>query len=239
MEDEQLTAHEFLYALRRRWYVLVLGCLATAGLYLSATSSPDVYASRVSLLLLSPQPPAQPDTPNNVLQQPSPVGIAAVAVMQANGTPLRVMASSPDIPLYGQGVTDGSAITMRSVGNQWSPSAPVPLITIEAVGSSADVVAARIEADASRVRASIRSIENLLGVRPADRVLVTQSPSHPAVAAIPKSNTRALLGSGLIGIGLTAWAVASLELWLRRRRGSTTHDSRVPQKVLPPQSWSP
>lgn len=209
-----MTLLDFFEALRRRWFVAVLGLVLTPALFVLLTTKPPVYSAHQRLVFLTPHS----KTNANALQQPSPVSIAAVAAMRSTGAPLRMATSNSQVPLFARGVTDGTWTSLEHSGNQWNAFAPTPYVRVEATGSTPEAVQKRIAEQADRLVSAVRDLEAELGSSPSQQVTITRSPETVEVSWVPPSRSRAMLGAGVLGLGSTVAAVVAADRGMGTRR---------------------
>jgi hypothetical protein len=221
-----MTAREFLVVARQRWYVVVLGLLATVMSLSAVQHAAPVYWSRASLLVLAPAKMSD----GNVLQDNAPVAVAGLAVMDVTGRPLVLRAARADATLYGLGEYSGVLIQVRNSGGQWTPSASSPYIDIEATDSDPITAERQVRQGLQRIRAAVERRQEEMQVSPAYRASLEQTPPMVSVAMISPDRRRALGATLLTGVALTAMAVAVVERLLRRR---STAPSLGPGPVLP------
>lgn len=210
----------FLSASVRRWYVLA-GCLAmTALLFDLVQSTPPVFASQVKIAVLAPS-----SVDRSALQKPDAIALASIAVIEVNQKPHRLLSSTTDTSIYGRGTDQGTDVRLDFSGNQWKPEVRRPYVVIEAADLSAEAVQARIDTSVSELETAIRRLEEEQGVSTRGRVEIVQIPQEAVIIQVPKSRSRALMGSGLVGMALTLWAVPGVDRLLsarRRRRGAAS-----------------
>lgn len=206
---------EFLRAAVRRWYVVLLGGVVTLLAFAVLTDRPPLYTARVTLTVVSPAPPGG----SSSLQQPVPPVVASAAVMRVNGRAPALAASSADALLVGRTQRPGDDVRLAHFGNQWTASALYPTIIVEAVDVTPEAVQARIERRVQDVRGAMKQLEQEMDVSRSQRVGLSQSPPTPLPAYVPTSRPRAAVGTGVVGVGLTCWAVLGVDTLLRRRRG--------------------
>ncbi len=235
-----MTLLDFFGALRRRWFVAVLGLVLTPALFGLLATKPPVYTAHQRLVFLTPHS----KTNANALQQPTPVSIAAVAAMRSTGAPLRMATSNSQVPLFARGVTDGDWTSLEHSGNQWNAFAPTPYVRVEASGSSPEVVQRRIAEQADGLINAVRELEEEFGSSPSQQVTITKSPETVEVHWVPPSRSRAMLGTALLGLGSTVAAVAALDRAMgasRSRAPALTPRARgrIPQTPRPGEQQVP
>lgn len=204
-----MTTRLFLRVAARRWYVLLAGLVliaACAGWI--RVAQPPTYWTRTVVTVLQPEEnPLWTDSY-------SAVGLASLLVVRANGGPAPVKQSfSAETSLYGEGILDGSRVRIRDVGNQWTSSIPEPVIYVEAVGPSVEVVTTRVTGLTDALAADLDELQDNLEVRPGARAFLQLTPETPQVLQVQGSPTRALAATIIIGCILTMAAL----FWVQRR----------------------
>ena len=210
---------DFLSAGLRRWYVLA-SCIALTALLLGVVQSrPAVYSSQVLVAILAPS-----SVDRSALQKPDAVALASIAVIEMNQAPHRLPSSTTDTTLYGRGTTRGTTVRLDFSGNQWKPEVRRPYVVIEATDGTPEAVQSRIDDSIAELESTIRRLEDEQHVADKERVDVVPL-QDAAIIQVPKSPSRALMGSGLAGLALLLWAVPRVDRRLSaraRRRGGTS-----------------
>lgn len=199
-----MTTRRLLWVAIRRWYVLLLGLAITAGgCWLVRAHAPVVYWSRTVVTVLQPG-----DNPLHDDEGSSLVGLASALVIRANGGPTETKtSSSSETTLYGEGIESGSRIRLRDVGSQWTSSIPDPVIYLEAVSPSRDVVFKEINGTVDSLRADLAAVQDDLGVARDSRAFLQIAPEQPAVVQVGGDRTRAMAGTVAAGLVLTGLAL--------------------------------
>lgn len=217
-----MTTRRLLLVAVRRWYVLLLGLVLTAtACLLVRANAVTVYWARTVVTVLR--------TDVNPLHNEgdSLTSLASVLVLRANGEPATTKTSSSETTLYGEGVLSGTRIRLLDVGRQWTTSIPDPVIYVEAVGESADVVTADINRMVAGLTADLTQLQDEFGVDPATRAFLRLEPEQPAVAEVSGDRTRSVGATALIGVVLTALALyATDRRWPVAERTGRTGTSR-------------
>lgn len=208
-----MTTAGLLAALRRRWYVVVLGAIATVLVTSSVIRVPGVYWTQVDVVFL---PPSNPNA-GNVLEGESEglIHFAAVVDRAFNGEPHGARLSSASASLYGAGVRDGYSVALVDTGGQWRSAFSRPVLSVEVVGSDRDAVAADLDAIVARIDRIVVDQQKKRGTPTESWITTELAPSVPVIAYVSGSGTRALGGIGLLGAGLTLLAVGTLERRVR------------------------
>ena len=100
-----MTVWELVRAFVRRWPIVLVGALVTAGAGLAALNDDGVYFTRTEILFLAPTSPLYP---NALRTQSEDIIIAAGAVARRiSGPQAETKFASPDVTLVGLGVREG------------------------------------------------------------------------------------------------------------------------------------
>lgn len=210
-----------LFAMRRRWYVLLAGTLLTLGT-LVLLHTPPVYTGQVTLVIISRHLPST----QNAIAETTPSAIASMTVIMVNNGPVAPDAASSDARLFGRGVDAGTSIRMRTGGSQWALAAGLPYIDIDAVDHSAAQVERRLVAAVAKVHDALIEQQDRLGVRPSDRVALEQTPQVPLIAPVATQARRADAVVLVVGIAVTASLVRATDS-LRPRRAARRRNRRA------------
>jgi hypothetical protein len=198
---------DILRALSRRWHLVVLGVLLTAGLgYQSARVTPTYLASEVLVV----KSPVSPDTPNPLTGLYPSVAVTAAAV----ATSLRTPAFEEEFRK--QGVTGTYEFSPRNTGTNQEPRYIISSLTVTNTTDSEERGIRALEILKSAYISKLQELQDRWNVRQDLRFTVSTL-VPPSVSMLSHSAQRALIGSALLG-GLATLAVP---LWadeiLRRR----------------------
>lgn len=202
--------YEALTALRRCWYVVVVGLLATLAVGFQAMHAGGLYAAQQNVVLIAPATETQPNT----LENSSRGLIATAGLIEREidqGRPLQATVS-PDVPLYGQGVREGYSVIVPSTGGQWQVSFASPILSVQAVSSSPESVRAMLAGVRARVDAQLTLMQDADAVAQPERIRTDLAPAVPSIRHITGSRTRALAAVMLLGV----LGTAVLAVWLDR-----------------------
>ena len=214
-----MTTRDLAVLLARRWYVVLLGMAVTLGAIV-LTERPGVYWTQFDMVLLGPR---NVDFPTNI-EDPrvGMVPMASVIVTELNGSDRPLLMGSSDTTLYGEGVRRGSRVRLPNYGSQWSPLYTAPIIDIQVVDSTEDVVAVKAAELAQEVRDTLDRRQNEIGVVPTMQMSVIKSPEDPLIQYVTGRRSRSLLGWALAGAGGTVaaayWFDRAMRAWTDRRR---------------------
>lgn len=196
----------------RRWYITILGLLATVGLVLGAVSLvPVKYEAKSYVLLL---PPSAKDGSNPLLSLgglQSTVDVLARAMLDA---------TTADA-LKRQGVT-----ATYTVARDLTTDGPVLVVTTDdktssgALSANADVVA--------RLAPTMLALQSQQAVKTSSLISLQEINKATTTAVLRKSQIRALLVAVAVGILLTVLLAALIDGLVLRRRSRRTQKGSLP-----------
>ncbi len=209
-----------LGALRRRWYVLLIGAIATVGLgYVAWEATPPTYIARGTELLLPPASQVEIGTKNPLLELGGLEAPGALVIAQLNGQEAReqVAQLAPD-----------AEYTVET-----DPALRGPTILVTMMDSTPEDALRTLRFVLDSVPQTLESIQSDLSV-PAEAtigsmVLAMDSEPTPETSA----TMRTLVLAVGIGVVLTIGVAVGLDALLRRRAGRRTADAA---SVSPPSS---
>jgi hypothetical protein len=219
--------------LRRSWYVVLVGVVCTLGASVLIHRAPGVYHQQVDVVFSWPQPP---NNGENTLQYGTATlintaGIVATVVADSAGDSQVV---SDTATAVGEGIRHGYTVRLPNAGGQWAYNFEDPVLRVESVGSSPEEVLATTARGVARVRAALLELQRAENVRPAMMVQTRVNPGFPDVQYSTGSRTRALLGTWILGFGLTATALHAAARLRQRRAAAGTAPAAVPERELTP-----
>jgi hypothetical protein len=233
-----VTVWDLLAVAARRWVVLVVGALVTAGLVLQVWTIPGVYHQEVNVLFLMPDRPQ--DTNRLTSVSDSLISFAGVVerVMNADARGSRVV--SEEVNLATTGVRAGYSVRLPNAGGQWANNFNRPVLKIQATGPTPEAVRATVADVVSRINGEIDRLQDEAGVTAENRVATRLSPVQPNMSFSKGSRPRAAAMTVLIGIGVTLGAAVLLDgplarLAERRRRRRTVEAAGAAGGVVPEQ----
>ena len=211
-----VTLGEFLALARQRWWILLAGAVTTGLVVGLVLQQPSTYWSKVTVMVLRP---ASFGAPNVLQDQASATAAAGALVVRFTRSTDEVRDASPTAPLYGEGVREGERVQVRSVGGQWTYHSPNPNIDIEVVSSSPVRVEQRIQTIISSLADDLDAWQTELGVAPRMRLRLEKAPGLLGVIQVTGSPLRGLVATLLVGVAVSALAVAaSARVGSRRAR---------------------
>ena len=219
-----MTSRGLIALLARRWYLLLLGAaLTVAGTY-AATHRPGVYWAGYSVVVLAPTERYYDNSLVNAPYELSP--ITGVFVRQYTGAHPGLRTVSSETRLYGEGERSAVRVRMVNQGSQWKPLYAAPVIDVQVVDPSPQVVAARSAETLDQLQHLVQDYQDQAGVKASARI--TALPSADAgITYHNGSRMRAAAASGVLGVSLTLLGIWWIDGLLARRRRPTPTVSRA------------
>jgi hypothetical protein len=216
---------ELLAALARRWWLVVLGVLATAGLCFGAyTLVPTEHEIHATMLVLPPE------TTVEVVHNPL---LALGDLPPAADVLARAMTSGEIadelVPLGSTGE--------YTVARDTSTSGPV--LTITATDRTAAQAVALLDAVISRVPDVFASLQATIDVTDPATMHVTQLARETQPTESNKSQIRAMLIAAVGGLAFTVFAASLLDGLIRRRKATRRSRRRDVSVVEEPRPTAP
>ena len=221
-----MTTMDLLRLVLRRWYLMVLGCVASVLVLHQSLHVPPVYFAQVKVVLLPPRDDLFP----NYLEDPrfDMTPLAGVIVSDYNKGVRPPLLASSDTTLYGEGLRNAVQVRLANDGTQWLPIYSRPNIDVQVVGAQPAPVAAQAAEVGSELTALLQQRQDELGISSAMRVGALISPQEPVVVQIGGSRVRTLGSVALLGGALTAIAVVQFDRWVALRRRRQADPRRTP-----------
>lgn len=194
---------DFTSALRRRWYITVVGVLATAGLCVAAmVAFPPTYQAKSSIVLLPPATTVDeggnPYLQLSDLKQAVDVTIAALTSQSAAD---QTMASAPN----------GS----YEVLPDYTTNGPIFIITAE--DKTKESTLATLEVVKGMVAPTLTNLQTSLGIAPQSQITSKVLTSDGEPTTVRKAQIRALIVALAAGLILSALLLALVDSLLLRR----------------------
>ncbi|MFI2753389.1 hypothetical protein ACGIF2_08140 [Cellulomonas sp. P22] len=202
-------------ALLRRWYVVVLGLLVTAGLGFAAfTAAPPTYSAAGSVLLLPPSAAVTPGS-NQLLQLGGLEQPASLVVAYVAGDDVR--------ELFAEEYPDATYDVVLD------PLSRGPLIMMTVEAPTADRVMEALDGALATVPSALVSLQDQVAAPPASRFLSMPLAVDNEPTTVTKATLRALIAAVGVGLALTLVGAVGLDsLMLRRQRRSGTGRRTAP-----------
>lgn len=185
---------DLLAAAGRRWYVLVIGLLVTAGLAVGATVlSPPTYSARGLVLLLPPE--------ETVGEGGNPF-----LALGALDMPARIIVSYLDSPSARAGVE--SAVPTADYEVAMEEATRGPVIAIEVTDSTPEGAIATLQDIAEAVPSTLARLQQELEVPP--EATMTSMPLTMSTEAVEDTSGGTLVMVVVVGAGLAATAAVTV-----------------------------
>lgn len=211
-----MTLLDRLRQLVKRWPVLLVGLLVSAGVALLAIRDPGAYFTRMQVVFLAPS-----TWYRNVLETtPETVIVAASAVSKrVVGASAVIKYGSLDATIVGtSSVRDGVWIRPEDQGGQWAPDIRAPVILVDVVAATPERVRELQYDTISRIQSELDKLQDELrpGVR--DGITIQVAPDATTIYRIRGDRPRALAMTITLGGFATLTMVWVVEAWSTRRR---------------------
>lgn len=208
-------APRLIPAARRRWYLALIGLAATALMCWHALGASGVFYTQVYLVFLPPQGEANP----NAL-----IGANNQSVVDMAGIVGRIVAqhagpqpASDQVTILGEGISDGYIVRQPNDGGQYNVQFDRPVLDVQVSGPSAQSVTIKLADVVKTINSELTARQAAAGTPPGSMIQTRLSPSNADLYFVKGSRIRALMASLLLGLGLTAAAIALFERLLARR----------------------
>ncbi len=136
-----MTVRDVLWAVLRRWYVLVAVLVCAALLTVALARDGGSYTTRTVISFLAPAKTSLAQ--GNGLDDASVIAFAGAVAKEINNGRAPATYSETDAPFYGAGVREGVLIALSNFGNQWVNAFLRAEIEIQIVGRTPEWVAAK------------------------------------------------------------------------------------------------
>lgn len=226
-----MTTRSLLSILGRRWYVLLLGVLASFGAFVAMEHAGGAYTAQTRVSFVAPGIPDVGQTDDGQLD--TLVSFAAAIERDYHGGPADRL--SANVTLYGAGVTEGEQVLLPNSGGQWQMSFGTPALDISVVGPSPEWVRAELDRTVARVKELTERQQ--AGVTPADRITTLVTPAEAPIGYAGSTKgmqARAAVVLLALGVGLSAGAAALLDGLVSRRRARRTAIALPPVRAARP-----
>lgn len=220
--------------LAKRWAILMVGLVVTAGAAFVAAQEHPVQFSRTDVVFMAPSSSLYP----NSLQTRSEdlivtAGVVAKRVMGPAeplkfASPETILASIPSIG------TD-YWVRLPDSGGQWAPHFANQVLFVDIVGDSADEVRQTQAEVIQRIRDELDLLQREQNVAPVNDITITVAPEVAVVQEISGSRVRAVAMTLTLGAGATIAVIVALEVAAARRHRrdveSAQQRMRAPARV--------
>ncbi|MFF2346145.1 hypothetical protein [Pseudarthrobacter sp. NPDC058119] len=185
--------------LRQRYMSLAVTAILLPWVFV-ASHAQGVYYSRVDVLFLAP--PAV--VAGNVLQADpaQTLSFAAIVEHQVNAEYPSSAPRSTSAPLYGTGLRNTHAIFIPNSGGQWQLSFSRPMITVEVVADSPEMVFTTMNQLAGRISDLAADLQTNEGIPQAVQITTDDSPEKASVTYVPVRSGNATFALLILTVGL-------------------------------------
>ncbi len=210
-----MTMRQTLQACARRWPVLLLGLLLTAGAIGLFGAGHEIYRVRTEAVLNEPLEAA----PRRILTNNSNSAVPTVHLLAAlanNGLPSYHFSGS-DAPLYGLGITPRSSVRVNNVGGQWASQVSEPRVIVESIDSTEEGARRRFDATLNNLQTRLTMLQEDMQVPARARMTLQGSPGDPPIEHITPSQPRAYAAIAVAGLFISVGAAQFADRRLPRR----------------------
>lgn len=211
-----VTVWDAFAAMRRRWYIVLAGVIATGAMLGFIQAAQPVFYSRASVYFFAPSSTLNP----NVLRVASLDLVTAAGVVgkRVNATKTQTGTASMEVTLFGRGILDGSSVTLPDNGGQWSVSFNRQELDVQVVGATPEEVKSRQAELLDRIDRELDSLQSTLEVPSTNLITTEIVPRDPLVIAVTGERRRAQVMTLALGSTLTLLTIGSVEVTGRIRR---------------------
>lgn len=229
-----MTTPDLIRVLLRRWQVVLAVVAVIAVSFAVLNRSGGTYVAETTVVFVIPGSAAVgvfDDRKRDTLVEFA----AAVELEVNNGEPPDRL--SPSAPLVGAGVSEGHQVVMPNTGGQWQFSFPEPVLSVRVTGTSPESVRETLSSLVEQIDTVTQNRQ--VGVNGQDVISTERVPAEATVSHVGPSRrtqTRALLILGLVGLGLAGVAAVLTDRFVDRHAGRRSERRRQdgpPGPVLP------
>lgn len=232
-----MTTADVLGAMRRRWYVLVVGLFLTGMVVGLVASRPGVYTTRAEVVLVAP--PGYSSVGGTLISADD--GLIATTGLVERLVSAHLPQRAPTtqiVDLAGTGVRRGVSVRQTNTGGQWDYLFNTPLLVVQAVGPDSAAVARARDRAIARIVATLQRVQDEQGVTPRQRITTQLVPATVPVLYRQGHPQSAAGAAGTICLVLTGLLVVALDQVLgRRRRRLAAAAAAVEGRDLEERSW--
>ena len=214
-----MTTGILVSVLRRRWIVVAMGLILTVVLLFRVHQDTGVYWTQTDVAFL---PPVSARYPNNLEEtQSGVIAMAGLVAAELNADPQPTATASAGATLAGQGVREGYLIRLPNSGGQWAQNFDRPVLDVQVIGPSEQLVRERLEALVRRIMKTLHDLQANDGVARGAYVTTMAAPTEVQVFHLNGQPTRAAGVTAVLGTIATVLAAVGidrLQAGARRRR---------------------
>lgn len=226
-----MTARDFLAALYRGWYVVLVGMVLTAALAHSVQTSRGVYWAHVEIFLVGPRAGYEPNA--FIISPDSLIATAGLIQRDVTGVAATARVVSDAVTLPGQGVEAGTLTRLLNEGGQWANNFSRPVLDVQTVDATATGASLRMQKEVRAITARLETRQRNAGAPPEDWITVRLVPSIPQATYVHGDQRRGFAGALLVGALATMGSVFAVELMRRRRTLAGTANPNLPAAASP------
>lgn len=218
-----MTARALLGILFRRWYVVVVVLAVFAATFVTLDRAGGGYVSAAKVIFVMPGGAAVgvfDDRKRDTLVE----FVAAIEVEVNEGKPPDRLSEAA--PLFGAGYSEGTQVVMPNTGGQWQYSFPDPVLSVRVASPTPEQARATLTSLLDRIDTLAADRQSSMNTR--DLISTERVPDDTTVNYVGgsrRTQARALLALGLVGIGSAAVAAVLVDRVasrLSRSRRQTT-----------------
>ena len=209
-----MTFWDLLLACRRRWVVVIVGVLLTAGGLVMVERADGVYWAQSNVIFLAPTSSRFPNSLNTGSE--SLIMTAGIVANVVHGDQDVTATSSSSVSIVDMGIEDGTLIRLPSVGGQWAKNFSQPVLDVEAAAATPEEVQGKMSALLSAINTTLAQMQDQAGVDEFNRMTTQASPSSIDVQYRQGDKRRALLMTLTLGVVATLGAVVAADRHARR-----------------------
>jgi hypothetical protein len=207
-----MTTIDVLSAMRRRWYVAAVAMAGAALAMIWVTVLPGVYSTQVDVVFIPP--PGGHEETAFASSSSSLIAMAGLVEREVNHGTREGAATAAEVTLVGMGVHHGSLVLLPNTGGQWNYNFSMPLLSVQAVGSSPEEVRTRRDRLVGDINKTLHSLQAADGTEP-DRMITTRSvPASAPVAYENGHRAWAVCVIAMLGLGVSAMLASVTDRWL-------------------------
>ena len=220
---------DFVHVLLRRWYVLVLALLLTAGGAYHVLRPTRLYLSSAVVVL---KPPATGAQPNQLANLQPTLATVSVAVLQQMESPAGLA------ELHAAGVHGTYGMVPRNSGTSATPEYLIPSVQLQSELPDPATADAVVQTLITVYTQHVQALQDAQGV-PADGRMSVTVLVAPSAAEVYGTKSRGLVGVALLGLVGGVLCALWVDRWVLRRRGRGPAGGAGPEAVGGPETAGP
>lgn len=209
-----MTTWDVVRALGRLWYVALYLAGATVVVAVLVAGRPGVYWTESRVQFYAPSASASNRLEKSVTGLTSTAGLVQRIVTGE----IKQSESAGTVTLPGRGVRRGSSVVLPNSGGQWGVNFQGSVLEVEAVGPTADDVAAQLDEKIDEIKVTLRETQLQAGVAPENMMSASELPGRPTIVYRDIRSTRAVGTVLLLGLSITVTLTCLLDRWAMGRR---------------------